>query len=300
MTDTTQPIGLVIRDDSTDILNYARLLLGWGAGAGYQIACGEQTARMLGLKDPGVPVDELIKLADPIVTLGGDGTLIGVARFASGPCPTLLGVNFGRLGFLTEIHPEELISALEGVLAGTARTKERHMMRCQVIRDGEAIFESQAVNDVVVQKGSRDRLLDLDVFIADEPLMRLRADGLIAATPTGSTAYSLAAGGSIVYPSLGVMLLTPICPHSLSYRPIILPIDYQLNVIVPEYDGEVFVSIDGQSSKELKVGDMVSVTKAKNNVRFVRSPSHSYYDILRNKLNWGHGKELQLKDKTSS
>lgn len=284
---TASTIGLVVRDDSIAIAEHAEKLFSWAADHHHTIVCSDDTCALLGLQAEGCDVHTLVNTVDPIVTLGGDGTLIGVARYAVEKKPTLLGVNFGRLGFLTEIRPEELLSALERVLEGKAKTKERNMLLCTVLRNGETIFTSQAVNDAVIQKGSRDKLLDLDVFIEDEALMRLRADGLIVGTPTGSTAYSLAAGGSIVYPSLGVMLLTPICPHSLNYRPIILPIDYQLSISIPDYEGEVFVSIDGQVSCELEVGDQVRVTRAGTNVRFVRSSSLSYYEILRDKLRWG-------------
>jgi NAD+ kinase len=225
--------------------------------------------------------------ADPIVILGGDGTLIGVGRYVEKSSPTLVGVNFGNLGFLTEIAPEELFTTIEAVLAGSAAIGTRSMLRAEVWRNETLLFSSQAVNDAVVQKGARARLLDLDIAVNGEEIMRLRCDGLIAATPTGSTAYSLAAGGSIVHPSLAVMLVTPICAHSLTSRPLILPLDAAFSVSIPQYEGRVFLMIDGQDNVELRSGDVVRITKAKNTVKFVKSPRKSYFDILRTKLNWG-------------
>ena len=231
--------------------------------------------------------DKLATSADPVVTLGGDGTLIGVARYVQGQSPVMIGVNFGNLGFLTEILPSELFSTISNVLSGSSRFAVRSMLMAEVYRQGELIFSSQAVNDAVVQKGVRERLLDLDLAVDGEAVMRLRADGIIIATPTGSTAYSLSAGGSIAHPSLEVALITPICPHSLTNRPLVLGLDSNIRITVPNYDGKVFLTIDGQVSTQLLPGDALCLQRAKHSVRFVRSPGKSYYDILRTKLNWG-------------
>ncbi len=165
------------------------------------------------------------------------------------------------------------------------------MIFCEVLRhvDGaeKCVFSSQAVNDVVVQKGTQDRLMDIDFAVDNEDVMRLRADGLIISTPTGSTAYSLAAGGSIVHPLLSALLVTPICPHSLTSRPLVLSLDATLSLRLPQHDGHTLLSIDGQVSVPLHSGDRVKVSRAHNVVRFARSPSKSYFEILRRKLNWG-------------
>jgi NAD+ kinase len=235
----------------------------------------------------GVSVIELATRADPIVTLGGDGTLLGVARNIDGYSPTFVGVNFGNLGFLTEIKPEELFPVVEQVLAGTAPVRERSMLLTEVLRGESIVFSSQAVNDAVIMKGARSRLIDLDFYVDNEAVMRLRADGLIVATPTGSTAYSLAAGGSIVSPSLAAVLVTPICPHSLTSRPLVLDLEAELKITVPQYDGRVFLTVDGQVSLELQTGDTVRIRRAKQRLRFVRSLQRSYFSVLRTKLNWG-------------
>jgi NAD+ kinase len=229
----------------------------------------------------------LVAVADPIITLGGDGTLIGVARDVQGPSPLFVGVNFGNLGFLTEVKPDEVFEVLQEVLDGKISCGERVLITTEIVRQGEVVFASNAVNDVVVQKGSRARLPELDLSVNGEDIARIRGDGLIVATPTGSTAYSLAAGGSIAHPSLNVMLVTPICPHSLTNRPLILPGSAELAIELPPFDDEVFVVVDGQVSTELQSGDIVKVRKATQTVKFVLSRKHGYFDILRTKLNWG-------------
>ncbi len=282
-------IGLLIRPGVKKGLLAADELISWAKKNKHEILFEERSANIFGKPGSGVPPDELVRRADPIITLGGDGTLIGIARHVSEHCPTILGVNFGNLGFLTEIAPNELIATLENYFAGKALLAERHMLLAEVIRAGQVVFSSQAVNDAIVQKGSRDRLLDLDLAVDSEDVMRVRGDGLILATPTGSTAYSLAAGGSIAHPGLDVVLVTPICPHSLTTRPLMLKMDSVLRISIPSYEGRVYLSVDGQVSTSLQTGDIVSVTKSKNIVRFVRSSHRSYFEILRAKLNWGIG-----------
>jgi NAD+ kinase len=240
---------------------------------------------------PGIPSPLIAQEADLIVSLGGDGTLIGVARYVRERSPVLLGVNFGTLGFLTEIAPAELFQTLEAYFSNRVEYGTRLMLHVEVVRNREVIFASEAVNDAVVQKGTKSPLISMDFWVNSENVMRLRADGLIVATPTGSTAYSLAAGGSIVFPSLGVYLVTPICPHSLTSRPLILPVDAELSVGIPYREADILLNIDGQVTLELEAHDTVRVIRSKYDVRFVRSPSRSYFDILRGKLNWGRSSD---------
>ena len=283
----SQTVGLVARSGSERVVSVGRELIAWCAARGLPLEAEAGAARELGLDRPGLASADLVQCADPIVTLGGDGTLIGVARNVRGRSPIFVGVNFGNLGFLTEVRPDELFPVLEDVLSGNVSCGERVMIVAQVIRNGSVVFESQAVNDVVVQKGARSRLPELDVSVNGDDIARIRADGLIVATPTGSTAYSLAAGGSIAHPSLNVILVTPICPHSLTNRPIILPGSAQLTIELPPFDDEVLVTVDGQLSEALQSGDVVQVFQAKQTVKFVLSREKGYFDILRTKLNWG-------------
>jgi len=280
-------IGLVLRTESETARALGNELVEWGTQNGCKVLLEHDSAVAMGKAKQGVPAAELVTKADPIVTLGGDGTLISAARFGVKNPPVFLGVNFGTLGFLTEVRPDELFPVLESVLSNKAKIGTRAMLQASVHRSGKQIFLSNAINEALVQKGSRDRLLDLDLEVEGEEVMRLRADGLIVATPTGSTAYSLAAGGSIAYPLLDTFLLTPICAHSLTARPLILPMDFNISILVPDYTGEVFLSLDGAESCELEAGDRIEIVRSKFPVRFVQSPSRSYFEILRQKLNWG-------------
>lgn len=282
-------IGIVVRPGSARAAEKAREIVGWGVARGMTVLMEEESARAIGVKVPTAELDQFPVLADPIITLGGDGTLLSVARHVEGQSPLFLGVHFGHLGFLTEILPDEIFPTLEEVLAGRARFRERNLLLAEVHREGKQIFRAQVVNDAVIQKGARERLLDLDMFVNGEEVMRVRADGLIVATPTGSTAYSLAAGGSIAYPSLSVVLITPICPHALTSRPLVLDLESQIKIRVPKYEGRVFLTADGQTSCELLSGDEVLVSKGKRKLRIVSSSTRSYFDILRTKLNWGIG-----------
>lgn len=280
-------IGLVIRAGNTKAVELAKELLSWCRQRKLEVDVDEQAAKSLGLGVTGLSHRDIVERADPIVTLGGDGTLIGAARYVKGRSPLFVGVNFGNLGFLTEVRPQELFSVLEQSLENKVTSAERVLLFVQVIRDGTVIFESQAVNDAVVQKGARSPLPELDLSVNEHDVARIRADGIIVATPTGSTAYSLAAGGSIAHPSLSVFLVTPVCPHSLTNRPLILPGSSTVGIKLPHFKGDAWVTIDGQVSQKLQSGDFVRVTQAKQTVRFVISPDKSYFDILRTKLNWG-------------
>jgi NAD+ kinase len=283
----SQRIGLVTRPGNQKVVTLAKEVMAWCAERGILVDVDTQTAKTLKLTQNGCSPAELVERANPIITLGGDGTLIGVARYVKGSCPVFIGVNFGNLGFLTEIRPEEVFSVLQDALKGEVSCAERVLLHVQVERDGSTCFESQAVNDVVVQKSAKSPLPELDLSVNGHDVARIRADGIIFATPTGSTAYSLAAGGSIAHPSLSVILVTPICPHSLTNRPLILPGSAKIEVEVPHGASEVLVTADGQVSERLRVGDIVRVSQAKQTVRFVISEDKSYFDILRTKLNWG-------------
>jgi NAD+ kinase len=280
-------IGLVIRPGNQKILNRAKELLAWCAQHSIEVVPEAQTSQLLELKAKSVSAQQLVQQVSTIVTLGGDGTLIGVARYVHGVSPLFVGVNFGTLGFLTEVSPDELFKVLESALQSKVACAERTLLQVKIERDGAVFFESQAVNDVVVQKGATTPLPDLDLTVNSHAVARIRADGIIFATPTGSTAYSLAAGGSIAHPSVNVILVTPVCPHSLTNRPLILPGTAQISVELPKFHEEVLVTVDGQVSKALSPGDIIRVSQAKQSVRFVISEEKSYFDILRTKLNWG-------------
>jgi len=233
---------------------------------------------------------ELVDTVDMIVVLGGDGTLLSVADSIAGAGKSIpiLGVNFGSLGFLTEVTLPELYTSLETVLSGKARIEERLMLASTVRRAREIFATHVALNDVVVTKTARARMIDLSVSVGDEFVTRVRADGLIVATPTGSTAYNLAAGGPIVQPSVDALVLTPIAPHTLTNRPIIIPASSTVRV-QPHMDrrDEVFITFDGQAGFQLEEGDEISICRAERTLHLIRPSTRSYFEVLRQKLKWG-------------
>jgi NAD+ kinase len=236
-----------------------------------------------------VPADALPAEVDLIVVLGGDGTLLGTARRIAhaGVDVPVLAVNFGSLGFLTETTLPELFGALEGVVAGTAAYERRMMLRMRILRDGAVRHETPVLNDVVVNRGPLSRMTDLSVHVDDLFVARFKADGLIAATATGSTAYNLSAGGPIVHPAVDAIVLTPIAPHTLTNRPVVLPATIALT-IQPTIDSgqDIFVTADGQTGYPLASNDVVAVTRATRALRLVRSTERSYFGVLRQKLKW--------------
>jgi len=225
-----------------------------------------------------------------VLVLGGDGTLLGMADCIgrAGVNVPILGVNFGSLGFLTEVTLPELYPALEAALAGNTHAEERLMLCATITRPLSAATTEIAVNDVVINKGARSRLIDLSISVGDGLVTTVRADGLIIATPTGSTAYNLAAGGPIVQPSVDALVLTPIAPHTLTNRPIVIPSSSVVRVkpMMNERD-EMFVTFDGQAGCELHAGDEISVCRAREPMRLLRPATRSYFEVLREKLNWG-------------
>jgi NAD+ kinase len=251
-----------------------------------------ETAALAGLP-PGrrtVSRDDLPSACDLVVLLGGDGTFIGMAdRIAeSGADVPIVGVNFGSLGFLTEITLPELYQTLESVLSDTAQIDERMMLRSRTLRGGAIHADRLALNDVVITKGALSRIIDLVVAIGERTVMRVRADGLIIASPTGSTAYNLAAGGPILHPEVDALLLTPIAPHMLTNRPIVIPASSEVRVrpARKDSDEEVFLTIDGQSGHALQSDDEICITRAARPLRLVRASTRTYFDVLRQKLKW--------------
>ncbi len=227
---------------------------------------------------------------DIVLVLGGDGTLIGMADCiadADSGIP-ILGVNFGSLGFLTEVTLPELYRSLEHALNGRAHVEERMMLRAITASGGDVRTRSLALNDAVVTKTARSRMLDLSVYVGDEFVTRVRADGLIIATPTGSTAYNLSAGGPIVQPNMDAMIITPIAPHTLTNRPIVLPGSSTVRV-QPTMDArdEIVFTLDGQSTFPIHAGDEITVCRAPRPMRLIRPTTRSYFEVLRTKLKWG-------------
>ncbi len=285
-------VGLVAKRGLDAAANILAELAGWLEARDVRALFEVETAKLVGLP-PGRPTstrDELPKACDLIVILGGDGTLIGMAgRIAqAGTDVPILGVNFGSLGFLTEITLPELHDALESTLAGTAEIDSRMMLVARTMRENQPYSEHSVLNDIVVTKGALSRIVEISVTVGDEQVMRVRADGLIIASPTGSTAYNLAAGGPIVHPALDAMLLTPIAPHTLSNRPVVISGKSDVHVRpIMDSNSEVFVTFDGQSGFSLQSSDCVSVRCAPRPLRLIKAANRTYFEVLRSKLRWG-------------
>jgi NAD+ kinase len=285
-------VGIVAKARLAEAAGVVAEVAGWLEARGVRPVFDTETAVLVGLPHdrPTCTRDDLPKHCDLVVVLGGDGTLIGMAgRVANAGLETpILGVNFGSLGFLTEITLPELFPSLESALEGRARIEPRLMLRGRTLRDDNTYSERLALNDVVITKGAISRIIDLSVAIGDQPVMRVRADGLIIATPTGSTAYNLASGGPIVHPAVDAILVTPIAPHMLTNRPIVVPASSEIRVSPSEgaSNDELFLTIDGQTGHPLQPEDVVIVERASRPVRLVRAATRTYFDVLREKLKW--------------
>ena len=292
LTNQITRVGLVAKARLGEAAGVIAELAGWLEARSVQTVFESETATLVGVPHgwPTFTRDELPRACDLVIVLGGDGTLISMAaRIAENDANVpILGVNFGSLGFLTEIRLAELYDSLESVFDGSARIEERMMLRSRTMRRGALFSDRLAMNDVVITKGTMSRIIDLSVTIGKQPVMRVRADGLIIASPTGSTAYNLAAGGPIVHPDIDAIVLTPIAPHMLTNRPIVIPADGEVRIqpAAESSNEELFVTIDGQSGHSLEPEDEIIVERARQRLRLVRAVARTYFDVLREKLKW--------------
>ena len=281
-------IGFVLRrDHPAAALALAGELAGWTKAQGLQALAEASVADTLGAR--AAELSELTQTADLIVVLGGDGTLLGLARLLGDRETPILGINLGALGFLTEISIDEARDTLRRVVAGNYEVDRRIALEA-VVEHGSgsdhAAAPFRALNDVVIAKRELGRMLELHVMADHKPFCSYRADGLIVATPTGSTAYALSAGGPIVFPNLRVLVLAPICPHTLSNRPVVLPDSFELEMRVKSDGHGAILTCDGQQSAHLGPTDVIRVHRARHAVSLVRS-AHPYFEIWRDKLHWG-------------
>jgi NAD+ kinase len=285
-------VGLAAKRGLTAAAGVIAELAGWLEARDVRAVFEEETALLAGVPPdrPTVSRDNLPRECDLIVVLGGDGTLIGMAGriAAAGADVPILGVNYGSLGFLTEITLAELYDALEAALKGRAVLEARAMLTCRTVRQHAVYADHAVLNDIVITKGALSRIIEISVTVGEAPVTRFRADGLIIASPTGSTAYNLAAGGPIVHPAVDAMLLTPIAPHTLTNRPVVIPAasDVHVRPIMDAQD-EVFVTFDGQRGFALHPNDLITIRRAPRPLRMVKSSQRSYFDLLREKLKWG-------------
>src|SRR5688572_10316364 len=283
-------IGIAAKTTSHQALAYAQEV-GEGLRArGLGVIYDEDMARELGIANDTSPKASLGRNSDLLITFGGDGTLLSVARHAPEHVP-IIGVNMGTLGFLTEIRVEEFPAMLERVLVGEFHVEPRVAFEISVSgpkRDASVRY--RVLNDCAINKSAVARIIEMRVSVAGLFVSTFRGDGLIVATPTGSTAYNLSAGGPIIYPTMGAVVITPICPHMLTNRPLVLPdeLDIEVSLITPDAK-DIFLSLDGQEGFEIGEEDRICIRKSEERVLLVQSPDKNYFDVLRNKLKWGEG-----------
>jgi NAD+ kinase len=279
--------GIISKPNREPLSSVVPPLVEWLRGRNIEVFVDQETQECV---DPGaltVAREALAAQVDLLIVLGGDGTLLSAARALGSHKVPILAVNLGGLGFLTSVTLDELYPLLEQVVAGKHRTSERMMLDAEILRGGQPAERQCALNDAVANKAALARMLDFDVHVDGNHVGRYRADGLVVATPTGSTAYSLAAGGPIIDPDLDAFVITPICPHMLTNRPLVVPDTARIDLDFTAADEPVYITLDGQIGFQLKPQDHVTITKSKSRVALVRPPSKTYFEVLRSKLKWG-------------
>lgn len=234
-----------------------------------------------------IPTEEFQNKADLIVVLGGDGTMISTARLVGNHEALVLGINYGSLGYLTEFRIEEMFPALEEILRGNYDIDRREMLDVEHWRGTELLAKGRVLNDVVINKAVLARIIEIEVSLNNLFVNNFRADGLIVSTPTGSTAYNLSAGGPIVYPSMNAVVITPICPFTLTNRPIVVPDTAEINLRLTNESDGVVLTLDGQTGYQMQIGDRALIRKSALTFNLVQPPNRNYFDVLRNKLKWG-------------
>jgi len=280
-------VGIISRPRKDEAALVVPQLVQWLEAHKVAVYHDAETSAAAGSKQREKPREELPGLADVLIVLGGDGTLLAAARMLGERDVPILPVNLGGLGFLTSVQLAEMYPILEQVVAGESRISERTLLEAELIRGGKTVERQRAMNDAVINKGALARIIDMDLHIDGGYVCSYKADGLILSTPTGSTAYSLSAGGPIIYPTVEAFVVTPICPHSLTNRPLVIPDTVRVEVETRGSEEPAFLTLDGQIGFELKAGDRVAVTKAPKKLRLVRPARRTYFEILRNKLKWG-------------
>lgn len=260
----------------------------WLRSRNVDVLLDTTSATLLG-EEGGVQKTQLAGNPDILLVLGGDGTMLNAARLAGERSIPILGVNMGGLGFLTEVRLENLYPSLERVFADDFVLDERLMLKTYVHRHGETVARGVVLNDVVISKGTLARMIELKIAIQGQFVTNLRGDGLIVSTPTGSTAYSLSAGGPIINPAVQSLILTPICPHTLTHRPLIVPGNVEIEVTLTSKDDGAMATLDGQLGIAMTQGDTALIQTSDHRTRLIRFPESHYYDVLREKLKWGDG-----------
>ena len=279
-------IGIIGKTNLQQTFDLTQDLCGWLADKGVEVYLEEDLAKKI-KNQKSATQKEIAELADIILVFGGDGTFLGVARIACKHGTPILGINLGGLGFLTEVTVDEIHAMAERIISGDYEIEKRKMLQASIRRGEETIDSYDVLNDVVINKGAVARVIDLSIYIDGSHVTTYKADGIILSTPTGSTAYNLSAGGPIVHPGLRVIIITPICPHTLTNRPLIVPSDMKVEIKVSTHEPDTYLTLDGQIGVRLNSGDFVEVHKSESSVKLVKSPFRDFFTILKTKLMWG-------------
>lgn len=293
MTHTTiKRVGIVLKPHQPDALRTLCELATWLRERNIELIGGPEIERESIEHETGcavkeVPDDRLADSVDLILVLGGDGTMISTARMLGDRGVAVLGVNYGGLGYLAEFRIEELYVALESILTGDYRVDQRVMLAVELMRGDEQITHSRVLNDVVINKYALARIIEIEAYMDRQFVNSFRADGLIVSTPTGSTAYNLSAGGPVIYPSMQAVVVTPICPFTLSNRPIVIPDDSVIELVLKTGNEDVALTLDGQVGFPLKAEDRVVIRKSRTTFKLVQPANRNYFEVLRDKLRWG-------------
>jgi NAD+ kinase len=285
-------IGVIVKPHQAEALKTLCQLASWLEEHGIALVGGPEIERErieheTGCAVESVASDKLAASVDLLLVLGGDGTMISAARLLGQRQVPVLGINYGNLGYLAEFRMEEMFPALEYILAGDYRLEHREMLAVELFRGEERLMQSRVLNDVVINKSALARIIEIEAYLDGQFVNSFRADGLIVSTPTGSTAYNLSAGGPVIYPSMNAVVITPICPFTLSNRPIVVPNDALIELRLQTPDEEVVLTLDGQVGQPLAAGDRVLIGKSETTFDIVTPTNRNYFDVLRDKLRWG-------------
>jgi NAD+ kinase len=280
-------VGIICKPRKEDLCSIVPPLVEWLRDRNLRVLLDQSAAESCSSLESAAAEEALVSQVDLLVVLGGDGTLLAAARLLQNREVPILPVNLGSLGFMTSVTLAELYPLLEQTLAGKHSVSERMALQADVIRNGAIQHTQRALNDAVVNQAALARLMEFHVHVDGSHVGRYRADGLIIATPTGSTAYSLAAGGPIVHPDIHAFVITPICPHMLTNRPLVVPDTSRIEITFTHEGEPVHVTLDGQVGIQLEVDDRIVITKSPKSVLLVQPPQKSYFEVLRSKLGWG-------------
>lgn len=279
-------IGIIAKSNIEEPVEITKKLSKWLKKKGVEVYVEKELGGKIRHPNSVDQID-IPELVDVILVFGGDGTFLGVARIACKHGTPILGINLGGLGFLTEVTVDELYPMMERIISGDYEVEERQMLLTSIRRGKKNIGKYEVLNDVVINKGVVARIIDLPIYIEGSHVTTYRADGIILSTPTGSTAYSLSAGGPIVHPKIPVTIITPICPHTLTNRPLVVSSEMKVEIKVTTQEPDTYLTLDGQIGVRLKAGDVVEVRRTDTSVKLIKSPFRDFFTILKTKLMWG-------------